>query len=258
MHPGWPRFAVTTRLLCAWVVLACPPAYGQDAPPGPLPKPDFLLDPPIGSAEVRGAWVLPRAGSDLFDFLHETLTVETGDFRGGAVAADVGVALSSRVDVLFAVEAGRSSVRSEYRDWVDDDLLPIEQTTSLKTVHLIGELRYALLPRGHTVGKLAWVPRGVAPYVGIGAGAVYYEFSQNGDFVDFVDNSVFSDVFRSEGWTPTVHAFGGVQLHVYRRLFATVELRYVWADAELDPDFVDFEPIDLAGARTSAGIAVVF
>jgi hypothetical protein len=76
--------------------------------------------------------------------------------------------------------------------------------------------------------------------------------------VDYVDNSVFTDDFRSDGWTPTVHAFGGIQWHLHRRLFATFELRYVWADATLDPDFVDFEPIDLAGARTSAGIEYVF
>ena len=51
-----------------------------------------------------------------------------------------------------------------------------------------------------------------------------------------------------------MHAFGGVQWHLHKRLFATFELRYVWADARLERDFVDFEPIDLAGARTSGGI----
>jgi hypothetical protein len=45
---------------------------------------------------------------------------------------------------------------------------------------------------------------------------------------------------------------------LYKRLFATFELRYVWADARLERDFVDFEPIDLAGARTSGGIEFVF
>jgi hypothetical protein len=207
---------------------------------------------------VRGAWVLPRAGSDLFDFLNETLTVGKGDFRGGALGGYVGFAISPRIEVQFGIEAGRSSVRSEYRDWVDNNFQPIEQTTGLRTVHLTGEFRYALVPRGHTVSRLAWVPRGIAPYAGVGAGAAFYEFWQNGDFVDYVDNSVFAGDFRSQGWTPTVHAFGGVQWHLHRRLFATFELRYVWADARLDPDFVDFEPIDLAGTRTSAGIEVVF
>jgi hypothetical protein len=52
--------------------------------------------------------------------------------------------------------------------------------------------------------------------------------------VDYVDDSVFTDNFRSAGWAPTVHAFGGVELHIHRRLFATIDARYVWADASLD------------------------
>jgi hypothetical protein len=49
-----------------------------------------------------------------------------------------------------------------------------------------------------------------------------------------------------------------VQLHVHRRLFATLESRYVWADAPLGPSFEDFEPMDLAGIRMSAGVNFVF
>jgi hypothetical protein len=258
MRSAASRSTLIAWLLVFWPVLQSPPAFGQDAEPPRQPAPDFLFKPPVGSVGVRGAWVLPRAGSDLFDFLNETLTIEKGDFRGGAVEAHVGFAVTSRIDVQFGIEGGRSSVRSEYRDWVDNNFRPIEQTTGLETVHLTGEVRYALLPRGYTVSRLAWVPRGISPYVGLGAGAAFYEFRQTGDFVDYVDNSVFSDDFRSKGWTPTVHAFGGVQWHLYKRLFATVELRYVWADARLERDFVDFEPIDLAGARTSGGIEFVF
>jgi hypothetical protein len=32
----------------------------------------------------------------------------------------------------------------------------------------------------------------------------------------------------------------------------------VWASAELDSDFIDFDPIDLAGFRFSAGINLLF
>ena len=31
-------------------------------------------------------------------------------------------------------------------------------------------------------------------------GALWYEFHQTGDFVDFLDSSVFSDTFQSNGW----------------------------------------------------------
>jgi hypothetical protein len=69
-----------------------------------------------------------------------------------------------------------------------------------------------------------------------------------------VNLSVFADDFVSSGWSPSAHAAAGVDLQLHRRLFATVEGRYVWASAALGNDFLDFEPIDLSGFRTSVGI----
>jgi hypothetical protein len=86
----------------------------------------------------------------------------------------------------------------------------------------------------------------------------WFEVEQIGDFVDFVDLSVFSDVFRSSGWTPSAHVFGGVDVRVFRRLYATVDVRYLWAAGDLGLEWVNFDPIDLAGTRVSAGFNVVF
>ena len=69
---------------------------------------------------------------------------------------------------------------------------------------------------------------------------------------------MFPDVFRSKGWAPTVHGFAGVDLHVYRALYATIEGRYTKSSARLSPDFVDFDPIDLSGFKLAAGINLVF
>jgi hypothetical protein len=237
-------------------------AGAQTADPAPspvrMPAPDFLLKRPVGSIALRGNWVFARAGSDLFDFLQEQLTIDKRDFRAPAVAVDVAFAVTRRFDAVFGLEFARASVESEYRQLVDNDLLPIEQTTVLRTLHVIAGVRHAFVPRGYEVSRLAWVPRRVVPYAGAGAGVVRHEFTQVGDFVDYADGSVFSDSFRSYGWSPTVHAFGGVDLHVHRRLFVTVETRYVWADAPLDRSFEGFAPIDLAGIRMSAGVNFVF
>jgi hypothetical protein len=150
------------------------------------------------------------------------------------------------------------SQASEYRDFVDNNLLPIQQTTSLNTTQIMGGIRYALLPRGREVSRLAWVPSKVVPYVGAGAGAILYEFRQNGDFVDFADNSIFYEAFHSQGWSPAAHVFGGVDVQIYRSLYATIQGRYTKAAGELDADFIDFDPIDLSGFRMSAGINVLF
>ena len=75
-----------------------------------------------------------------------------------------------------------------------------------------GSLKYALIPRGHEVGSVAWVPATFVPYVGAGGGAHWYKVSQQGDFVDYMDLSVFTDVFRSSGWSPRAHVFGGADI----------------------------------------------
>ena len=146
------------------------------------------------------------------------------------------------------------SKRSEYRDFVDNKLLPIEQTTSLKEQVFSAGVKFALLPAGRRVSRFAWIPSKFTPYVGAGGGMLRYDFEQFGDFVDFADNHVFNSDFRSAGWTPSVFASGGADVHLFKRVFMSLEGRYTWSSATLDTDFVDFDPIDLKGFRFGAGL----
>jgi len=251
------------RLSAAVFVLAltaAAPAVAQNRlpPPNPRPAPDFLFRAPEGSVSMRGSWLLPRAGSDWYDFVTDQLTLEPSDFRAPAFALDIGKVVSSRMEVVGGIEFGRSETTSEYRRFVDNNRLPIEQTTELKLLDIHGSIKVPLLSRGREISRLAFVPRTVVPYAGAGAGAMWYYMNQVGDFVDFVDLSVFSDVFRSRGWTPSAHVFGGADVRVFRRLFATVDVRYLWAAGDLGRDWIDFDPIDLAGTRVSAGFNYVF
>ena len=224
----------------------------------PQGNPDFLFGRPRGSVGVRGGWLFERAGSDLFEFVHEQLTVESDDFDAPTLAFDLGVAAGSRTEAVFGVEFGGTTIRSEYRDFLDNDRLPITQATRLRQANLSGSLKLALTPRGQEIGNVAWVPNAITPYVGAGAGALWYEFHQTGDFVDFLDLSVFSETFRSSGWAPSALVFAGVDVKIARRLFLTGEGRYLWSQAELGPDFSSFEPIDLAGFKLTAGIDYLF
>lgn len=222
------------------------------------PNPDFLFGRPKGFVGVRSGWMFARAGSDLFDFVESQLTIGRRDFNAPALAVDIGATASSRVDVLFGLEYSRATINSEYRRFVDNNRLPIAQRTRLQQVNLSTSAKVALIPRGREVGRLAWIPRPVAPYVGAGAGFLRYWFDQSGDFVDFVDLSVFGARLRSSGWTPSTHVFAGADIKLRRRLFLAAEARYLWARAPLGQDFAGFDRIDLTGATVTAGVNVLF
>ena len=233
-------------------------AAAQPSAPSPNRKADFLFGRPSRSIAFRGSWLFASANSDLFDFVTDQLTIDKKDFNAPGFGVYFSQALTPRLDVQGGYEFQKTGKASEYRDLVDNDFNAIEQDTSLKTMQLVGSVRFALTPRGRDVSRFAYVPNRIVPYVGAGGGAVHYEFMQTGDFVDYVDLRVFPDVFRSSGWAPTAHALAGVDLQIYRALYTTIEGRYTKSSARLSPDFIDFDPIDLSGFKISAGINLVF
>ena len=244
-------------VVLALLVLTPSMAGAQPTPP-PRPAPDFLFSRPDGSVTVRGSWLWARAGSDWYDFVTDQLTLEPQDFNSPGIGLDVNVAVTPRLDAQFALDFSRANVASEYRRFVDNNRLPITQQTRLRELNMSGNIKVALTPRGREVSRFAWVPRTAVPYVGGGAGVLWFDVNQAGDFVDFVDLSVFSDVFGARGWTPSAQVFGGVDVRVFRRLYVTGDARYLWAAGTLGRDWIDFEPIDLAGFRVSAGFNVAF
>jgi hypothetical protein len=65
---------------------------------------------------------------------------------------------------------------------------------------------------------------------------------------------VFGDTFVSQGWSPSAQVFGGVDVRVFKRVYVTMDGRYLWAADELERDFIGFDPIDLTGFRLSGGV----
>lgn len=256
-------FFVIWALLAPVAGAAAGPAESSLAPTASLERaqrssPDFLFDRPSLSVGIRGEWVQARTESEIFRFTSDLLTLEEGDLNAPGFAVDVGLPIASRLDTVFGVDISRTSAASNYRDLVDVDGLEIEQTTSLSQVSLSGGLELALMPRGRSVGEYAWIPGRIVPYVGAGGSLLWYRFEQTGDFVDFVDSSIFGARLESSGWTPSAHVFGGIDVGVARRVSVTIEIRYRWANASMGGDYVDFDPIDLTGVRLTGGVQFTF
>lgn len=224
------------------------------------PSPDFLFGSPNGMIGFRSGWMFASANSDLFTFVQQHLTVDQKDFNAPAIGVDVEFAVAPRVSAIGGFEYSRASKNSEYRDFVDNQRLPITQTTRLSEWNLSGSVKFAVTPRGRDISSRAWIPAAVTPYVGAGAGFLHHEFLQYGDFID-VDSpamDIFTDTFRSAGWTPSGHVFGGVDVRLYKRMYLSGEGRYLWSSSTPGRDFIDFDPIDLAGFKATVGIHYMF
>jgi hypothetical protein len=256
------------RQMTVWLVVALGLGLAADAraqgdrqSPAPVAdfgSADFLFGRPHATLGVRGNWLFARAGSDWFTFVTKQLTLDQKDFNAPGFAADVGIPMGRRAEAVVGVDFNQKTTASEYRDFVDNQRLPIAQTTRLRSTALTGSVKYTLVERGLAVSRLAWIPRHVVPYVGAGGGALRYDLLQFGDFIDFNDNRVFESTFRSGGWTPVAQAFGGVDVRVLKRMYVSLDARYQWSNATLSSTWVDFDPIDLAGFKLAAGANFLF
>lgn len=249
--------------LALLAVLAVPGmARAEGDPPAPAAqssRPDFLFEAPKGSFSIRFAANVLNAKSDWFGFVREQLTLDRGDFVSMGIAGDLSFGVTPRFDAVITGEYTGRNARSEYRDWVDNNRLPIEQNTRMTQVSFTAGVRYALIPRGRQVSTLAYVPSRLVPYVGGGAGVLKYDLLQYGDFIDIVDFSVFSDQLPSEGWAPTAYINGGVDWLLVKKLAVTADVKYQFAATELDKTvWTGFEPLGLSGVRISTGVRILF
>jgi hypothetical protein len=222
---------------------------------------DFMFHAPRVTLSFNFGYGIPSAGSDLFDEVTGTYTLDKGDFHAPVLGGGLSFFLNDRMDVAFEFSYARSSSWSEYADFVGSDDLPIEQETQFTRVPLTLSFRYFLMDRGREIGTLSWIPATWSPYIGAGGGRMFYEFEQVGDFIDFgqEDWPIFYDNLLSEGWAWVGHLFGGLQWALSPLWVVTAEGRYSLAEADLDrPAFVGYEPIDLSGFQGTIGFGIRF
>jgi len=218
----------------------------------------FLFRVPTVRLGLSGGFAEPRGQSDIFDFLTSELTLARGDFAGAAFGVSAAVRLAPRLEVGLSTSYAGRSADSESRNFVGEDDLPIAQTTSLDRLALLATGRVSLVSPGRSIGRYAWIPSRIVPYVGGGAGAVWYRLRQDGEFVDNETLDIFEDQFESKGWSLGATGFGGADISLSPRFGLSVEGRYLWTKAPMTGDFSTFNKIDLSGYDASIGLFVRF
>ena len=216
----------------------------------------FLFRRPVGAIVLRGGLASGTAGGDLYSFLTDQFTLNKGDFRAPSVGGEVLVTVAPRLDLDFGVGYSGWKRGSEFRDFVGTDNLPIAQKTSLARVPLTAGVRFYLASPGRSIGKYAWIPNKLVPYVGAGGGMMWYRLRQTGEFIDFQTNDVFPDEFESSGWTGTAHAMAGANYSLGPRFAVNGEARYTRARGPLGTDFTGFDGIDLSDFAFTIGLNI--
>lgn len=220
--------------------------------------PGFLFGQPRASVGVKLGYSFPAVDSELFAYSREQFTLEKGDFRSSYLGGEVAVRVADRVDLLGEFGWTRSEPASEYRDWEDQNGLPIEQVTAFERKSMIFGARYYLTDRGRSVGQFAWVPRRIAPFVGGGIGVMWHDFVQSGDFIDFQTLEVFQDRIQTSDSSATFDVRGGADFSLSRRVVLSGESRYSFGSAPTGGDYVGFDDLDLSGLTLLLGISFRF
>jgi hypothetical protein len=217
----------------------------------------YLFGAPDARLSLHAGYARANAQSDLFDFVIDNLTLERSAFSGPSIGVDLSVTLAPRVDLAFGADYSAAVRNSEDRRFAEGaDNLPIQQTTSFRRVPLTANAIFYLAPRGRSIGKLAWIPAKIVPWIGAGGGTMWYRFQQEGDFVDYQTLNIFPAKLESSGWAPMVQGLGGVDVTLTPRVAFTLDGRYTWAKGTLSSDFTDFAKIDLSGITGSLGFTV--
>src|SRR5689334_20516710 len=112
----------------------------------------FLFKQPHVSFSLRGGYALASASSDIFSFTTNELTVKRRDFNALTFGSDFAIRLNHRFDLTFSGSYAGEKTPSEFRNWVDQNNLPIQQTTNFVRVPLIAGLKAYLTPRGRSIG----------------------------------------------------------------------------------------------------------
>lgn len=247
------RFAL---LGCAFITPLAAHAQAQ--------RSDYLLGRPKATLTLRAGVGRPNASDGVFAVTdsvgRKLLTLSPDQFVGANFGADLGVPFTQKLELQLSLSSSSRQAESEYRDYVDNRDLPIDQATRLQRVPISLGLRYNFVPAGRSISRLAWVPSRLVPYAAVGAGAMYYRFRQNGDFVDFRSRSldVFTATLEAKGWAPLGYAAGGLTWSVLPAVALNTEVRYDHSSTPMRGDFTGFGRTSLSGVAINTGLQFRF
>ena len=244
------RNMVATTLLCVSAFLAPLAVHTQ-----PLSGDGYLFHQPRATFTLRGGYSQPAATGDVFEHAFRNLTLNRSDFGAFNVSGEIGVRLVSRLSLQLGGGFSQRNVDSEMRYWIDNNDQPIQQTTTVMRAPVTAGLRLDLMRTGKSIGKLAFIPSRVIPYVAGGAGLMNYKFRQAGSFKDDNSVNIFDTTLEVAGSTALTYGAVGADFSLRPTLALTTEARYEASHSRpRGSSFGGFNRIDLSGLTATIGL----
>jgi len=205
-----------------------------------------------------GGWFIPRGldsrvpGDVLVENLN-SLTFNKSDFNSGQLFGEWLVEFGDHIEAGAGVGFYKGSAPSFYTDYQDssNNFANIEQTLSLRVVPISGFVRF--LPFGR--------PSTVQPYFGVGVSALNYRYVEEGNFIDFSDNTIFPATYVATGTAVGPLAIIGLRVPIKGDIWAfTTEWRHQWGSGDTGGAAAGFlnNKIDLGGSNISFGFMMRF
>ena len=199
--------------------------------------------------ELRIGGMQPRAKSILFDDSVALYEIEKKDFGGGFGGIEFTKNLSSNIELGLSVDGYGREIDTNYRDFTRPSGREIEQTLRLAIVPASAIVR--LLPSGRY--------RKLTPYIGAGVSAIFWQYEEFGDFIDFGQRTqpVVADSFESKGTSTGFVINAGLRYRINEDFQVTADFRNFSGKQKMGGDFSPNE-IDVSGAALSLGVRLTF
>lgn len=199
--------------------------------------------------ELRLGGMAPRADSILFRDDFDLYQVEKKDFAGAFGGLEFTKGLTSNLELGLSVDGYGREIPTSYRDFTRPSGREIEQTLRLVIVPTSAILR--VLPGGRY--------RKWTPYAGAGVAALFWQYEEFGDFIDFDANGrpIVFDSFKSTGSTAGLVLNAGLRYRINEDFQITADFRNFSGKQKMGGDFSPNE-IDLSGAAFTIGFRLNF
>ncbi len=256
---------LTTCAALAAMTLTAAPALAQSPRHyprgGPPPFEDPRVTPPPypdqGQFRLKLGMFNPEGESDFWqDDNFANFTGDIEDFDDVTYGLDFAWSASRYVSVMLSLEHYESEVTQYYRPLGPEypDLTDLGHLTQLEITPLT--LGIVLYPAGRRAP--------IVPYLGVGGGLFWWEYSEVGDFCAFDDpTDPFSCVvvetgYASEGVSGGWYAVAGLDIPITPAWSIFGEAKWLSAKADLGDDLEGYGELDLSGISYMGGFAWKF